>query len=60
MATVVEVDNEGALLHYQAPVEHAAAAACLGWVPGCGVAGGMLVYGPGDSAAQQGLAPGAR
>lgn len=68
MADVVIMDAEGGVLHYQAPVEHAAAAACQGRVPVGAGAGGMRVYGPdtsrnsltsmGGVTPQQGLTPG--
>lgn len=47
MADVLIMDHEGGMLHYQAPVDQAAAAACQGRVPACGNAGGaMHVYAP--------------
>jgi hypothetical protein len=54
LADVVIMDGEGGMLHYQAPVEHAAAAAAQGRVPvGSIGSGGLRVYAPHGRASQR-------
>jgi hypothetical protein len=54
LADVVIMDGEGAMLHYQAPVEHAAAAAAQGRVPvGSIGSGGLHVYAPHSRGSQR-------
>lgn len=54
LADVVIMDDEGAMLHYQAPVEHAAAAAAQWRVPvGSIGSGGLRVYAPHSRGSQR-------